>query len=511
MLSRNNMLTPPLLKDRRMIVYGAAALALLAVTIVFFASRGGESFETITVRPGTFTQRVSSSGKVEPVSRVNLGFSTSGRVSGVYVAVGNRVYAGQVLAEVENGDARGALLEAQAKLRSLEIGTRPEEIAVSRAEVASAESSLTQAIQSTVEAMRDALVTAEDAVYQDTDQFVSNARSSNPSLTFTVSSGQIPIDFKNARMQAGTFLTSWASLVEGLMTSGDVYAAASASQTYLAEVSRLLSLASTALTLSSESSNVTRATLNGYVSDISAARGAIEDAASALTTAVTAQKSASAKLEIAKRTLALKEAGTNEPDIEAQAARVASARAQLEKTLIRSPFSGIITAVDAKVGAVSAADVPAISMISDGGFKIESYVPEINIAEIAVGDSARITLDAYGEGAPFEATVALVDPAETVRDGVSTYRVTLHFVKPDERIRAGMTANVVITTEEKTGIVSIPLGAVTTAEGVSSVRVLENGVPVERTVTTGGVSYLGTIEILSGLTEGDTVVVDALK
>ncbi len=502
------MLTHPLLKDRQMIVYGAAALALLAVAAIFFASRDAESYETVTVRPGAFVQRISSSGKVEPVSRVNLGFSTGGRVSGVYVAVGNRVSVGQVLAEVENGDARGALLEAQAKLRSLEIGTRPEEIAVSRAEVTSAESSLAQAIQSTVEAARDAFVTAEDAVYQDTDQFVSNARSSNPSLTFTVSSGQVPIDFKNTRMQIGASLTSWASLVSGLTTSGDVYAAASASQTYLAEVSRLLSLASTALTLSSESSTVSRTTLDGYASDVSAARGAIEDAAIALTTAVTAQKSAAAKLEIARRTLALKEAGTNEPDIEAQAARVASARAQLEKTLIRSPFSGVITAVDAKVGAVSAANTPAISMISDGGFKIESYVPEINIASIAVGNPARITLDAYGEDTPFDAAVALIDPAETVRDGVSTYRVTLEFTKPDERIRAGMTANVVVTTGEKENVLSIPLGAVETRGNESYVRVLVDGAAVERRVTTGGTSYLGTLEIVSGLADGDTVIVD---
>lgn len=495
--------------NRTTLSYAGAAVIVGTLIVVGVLSRGGEDVETLTVHPGTFIQRISSSGKVEPVSRVNLGFSSGGRVSGVYVSVGNRVAAGQILAEVENGDTRGALSEAQAKLRSLEIGTRPEEIAVSRAEVASAQSTLAQAVQSTVEEVRDALVAAEDAVYKDTDQFVSNARSSNPSLTFAVSSSQIPIDFKNARMHIGATLASLGDLVGTLTVSSDVFGAASVSQAHLTEVSNLLSLAATALTLASESSSVTRATLDGYASDISAARTAVQAAIAALTSAVTAQKSAAAKLEIAERSLALKEAGTSAPDIDAQAARVSAARAQLEKTLIRSPFDGIVTAVDAKVGAVSPANEAAISMISDGGFKIESYVPEINIAGVAVGNPARITLDAYGEDVPFDATVALVDPAETVRDGVSTYRVTLHFVKPDERVRAGMTANVVVTTEEKQNIISVPLGAVTEKNGASFVRVIENGAAVERRVTTGGTSYLGTVEILSGLVDGDTIVVDS--
>lgn len=495
--------------NRTTLYYAGAAAAIGALIVMGVLSRSGENFETLTVHPGTFIQRISSSGRVEPVSRVNLGFSSGGRVSGVYASVGSRVATGQILAEVENGDARGALSEAQAKLRSLEIGTRPEEIAVSRAEVASAQSTLTQAVQSTVEVVRDARVAAEDAVYKDTDQFVSNARSSNPSLTFTVSSGQIPIDFKNARMQIGASLTSWGNLVGALTVSGDVLGTARAAQAHLIEVSDLLSLAATALTLASESSNVTRATLDGYASDISTARTAVQAAIAALTSAVTAQKSAAAKLEIAERSLALKEAGTSDPDIDAQVARVNTARAQIEKTLIRAPFSGVVTAVDAKVGAVSSANEPAISMISDGSFKIESYVPEINIAGVAVGNPARITLDAYGEGVLFDAAVALIDPAETVRDGVSTYRVTLYFVTPDERIRAGMTANVVVTTEEKQDVISVPLGTVMKRDGGSFVRVFENGTVTERRVTTGDTSYLGTVEILSGLVDGETIVVDS--
>ncbi len=508
-LSKRSMLSPLTALNRTTILYAAGALAVIILAAIFL-TRDGADVETLTVHPGTFTQRISSSGKVEPVSRVNLGFSSGGRVSGVYVAVGDRVAAGQVLAEVENGDMRGGLAEAQAKLRSLETGTRPEEVAVARAEVASAESSLTQATQAVIEAVSDAYVTAENAVFQDVDQFVSNARSVSPSLAFSVSSGQIPIDFKNDRVKIGTALASWADLVGGLGAESNTSVAAGAAQSYLSETARFLSLVGSALALASESSSVSRTTLDGYASDVSTARTNIQSAIISLTTAVTSEKSAAAKLDIAKRTLALKEAGTTRADIDAQAARVATARAQLEKTIVRAPFSGVVTAVDAKVGAVSAANEPAVSMLSDGGFKIESYVPEINIASVAVGNPARVTLDAYGEDTPFDATVALVDPAETVRDGVATYRVTLRFNATDERVRAGMTANVIMTTAERANVISVPVGIVSARGGEAFVRVLTDGVPTERRVTTGGTSYLGALEITSGLADGDMVVVDTV-
>ena len=52
---------------------------------------------------------------------------------------------------------------------------------------------------------------------------------------------------------------------------------------------------------------------------------------------------------------------------------------------------------------------------------------------------ADVTLDAYGSGVIFQARVDIIDPAETVLDGVPPYKVTLDFVSADPRIRSGMT------------------------------------------------------------------------
>ena len=52
-------------------------------------------------------------------------------------------------------------------------------------------------------------------------------------------------------------------------------------------------------------------------------------------------------------------------------------------------------------------------------------MPEADIAKVAIGDLASSTLDAYGSYVDFPAQVTMIDPAETVIEGVPTYKVTL--------------------------------------------------------------------------------------
>ena len=253
--------------------------------------------------------------------------------------------------------------------------------------------------------------------------------------------------------------------------------------------------------------------INGWVADIAAARTELDTAVAALTTAQTSRASAVSALDTDKKTLALQEAGSTSQDIEAQKAQVASAgaelasaRAQLRKTLVTAPFDGVVTKMDATVGETVSPGVSAISMISSGIFQIECFVPEINVALVKSGDTADVTLDAYGETL-FKARVASIDLAETVRDGVSTYRAILQFTDRDERIRSGMTANVRILTEKKENVISIPRRIVVERDGKKyvSVQTGEDEI-VEKEVTTGSVSSSGAIEILTGLNEGDIVV-----
>ena len=364
--------------------------------------------------------------------------------------------------------------------------------------MAVAEGSVARDERALADAIEDAYSVADDAVRNVADQFIDNPRS-NPQLTFAVSDSSIEALVEQKRLTTESVLVAWQSSI-----AGGTADAAKAKEN-LSAVTSFLADANAALNRAITSSTFTQATVDGYASDVGTARASINASVSSLSAAVSA-------LDASKKNLALKRAGSTPQDIAAQeatvkaaAADVAQAQAQLNKTYLSAPFSGTITSVDAKVGKIVSPNTPEISMISTGAFQIESYIPEINIALLAVGDKATVPLDAYCD-TPFAASVVSLDPAETVRDGVSTYRAVLQFERADERIKSGMTANVSITTDTKEGVLSVPQGLVTHRGGKAFVRVVTDGVVSEREVTLGGVSSLGEVEILSGLAEGEVVL-----
>jgi HlyD family secretion protein len=211
----------------------------------------------------------------------------------------------------------------------------------------------------------------------------------------------------------------------------------------------------------------------------------------------------------------LKKVGALPETIAAQEARIRAIeagadalRAQVAKATLRSPIAGVVTKNSLRVGETVSPNVSAISIQGDSNYEIEANVPEVDIAKITVGDFARVTLDAFGSDRVFEAEVTLIDPAETVIEGVPTYKVTLRFRSGEEFVKTGMTANIDIRTDARVGALSIPSRAVSTKEGKKMVRLLSPGAiaPVDTEVTLGLRGSDGRVEVLSGLVEGDRIV-----
>lgn len=481
---------------------GLALVLILGGWFLFGNRNNGE--ETLTIQKGDFLQQVSVSGKVVAAQDVKLGFSQGGRISGLYTKVGSWVVAGTVLAEVENGDLHAEVAKKQAELEreeatlaALLLGTRPEEIALAEAEVARDKAALLDEIGS-------AYTTAEDAVRNQVDQFLSNPRT-NPQLNITVADSQLKINVESRRLVLEKTLVGWQSAILSLTLGSNLSLAALEAQQNLAAVASLLTDANAALNKASPNGSVSQSTIDGYLSDVATARSNINISATSVT-------SAGGALDVSEKNLLLKQAGSTQTDIDAQQAQVrvaqaalAQAQAQLRKTLIIAPFSGVVRAIEVERGESVSQGEAVLSMIGNF-FQVESFVPEINIALIALGNKVSVTLDAYGQDSSFEARVVSLDPAETLRDGVSTYRAIIEFLKPDSRIRAGMTATVVITTEEKEGVIAIPQGIIITRGEKKFVKVLQDGEVGEREVTIGSVSSLGNVEILSGLSEGEVVI-----
>jgi HlyD family secretion protein len=508
----------PYLK-RKWVIAGLVVLAI--VLYMLFSPGKNSSVQTLAVTRSDFKQQVAISGTVVAAKRVDLGFTQSGRVAHVYADEGQSVQAGALLADIDNQDLaaniaqrQATLASQQAKLESLKQGTRPEEIALAQADVESDTQALAQANQALLEAMRDAYATADDAVRNRVYQFVSNPRSQNPQLNFSTSDSALQTHFYNEIAALEPQLNAWQSSLLSA-SAEDATGLVKDSQAALTGVTALLSDAAALINRAVPSASATQANIDSYATSIATGRSSVNSAQTGLTSAQTAQKNAVAALDNAKKTLALKQAGPVQADIDAQAAVVAAAQAdvqnaqaQLSKTRIVAPFSGIVTSVEAEAGKIVSPNTPEISMISSGVLQIETYIPEVSIVNVQVGQDAVVTLDAYGADVGFDAAVVAIDPAETVKSGVSTYKTTLQFSAADARIRPGMTANVSVTTGSIPQAIAIPQGAIYERDGTHYVQVLSGKKTVERAVTLGSNSPVGSIVISSGLSEGDTLILD---
>lgn len=193
-------------------------------------------------------------------------------------------------------------------------------------------------------------------------------------------------------------------------------------------------------------------------------------------------------------------------------ANVSNIAAQISKNGIRSPLDGTVVMQEAKIGEIIQANIPVIKVMTENNFQIEANIAEVDIANIKLEDVATVTLDAYGSDKTFTASVVEIDPAETIIDGVPTYKVTFQFNEEDGLIKSGMTANIDIVTATRENVINIPQRAVLRQDGKKIVRILINNKTVEEVpVTTGIRGTNGNIEILEGLSEGQTLILSVTE
>ena len=496
---------------QRWIVSVVAAVFLVGGVWYFFYSGSEPKEDFIVATRQRIVQQVSVTGTVKPASSVDLAFERTGRVVTVAHDIGARVAQGALLVRLDGADLVADLAQAdaaakafEAKLAQLKSGTRVEEINISEVKVANAKRALEDARANLAATIRDGYIKVDDAVRNKSDQLFSNPRGSSPQLNYTADL-QLEIDIEATRPRIEGELNLWKL---GLDKSDLALA-----RTTLNDVGAFLDLIIRLLNGLSATTGLTQATLDDYRSDVATGRTNVSTAILNLTAADEKYRTAESSLALAEEELLLKRAGVrteeiqaSEADVEKAHAAVASARAQLSKTLLTSPISGTVTKQDAKVGQIVSANTIIASVMSDAKFQIEAQVPEADIAKVNIGDTAKVTLDAYPSTVVFETRVVKIDPAATVVEGVPTYKTTLQFEKADERVKSGMTANVDIATDERADAVAIPQRALKTENGQTYVEVRKGDSIDKINVETGLRGSDGTIEIVSGLSEGDRVI-----
>lgn len=510
------------LKNKKVVIIAPIIIIIIAL-IIYLSLPKKPEYEFAVAKIGDINQEVSATGNIVPMEAVDLAFEKSARIIRVSVEIGDRIYSGEVLASTDDSELIAQLNQALANLDSqkatleeLKAGTRPEQIKIHESDLKKSQQDLKNYYSSVIDILSDAYNKASDAVLNQTANIYTNTDTDNPKLTIIVSNSQTEVDTTWQRTQVKYELSAWQkelSIIKTSQTEQNLDVAIQNSQKHLTTVRTFLNKTMDAL---DNSIGVPSATLATYKTSVNTGLTNINTVL--INTNAQQQLIASQKfvVEKAQNQLAFDLSGNTPETIAAQEALVKQAeanvqnyRAQISKTKIYSPFNGIVSKVDIKVGEISSPAITAIALISDAKFKIETNIAEADIASVKIGDLARITLDAYGNDVVFKAKVVKIDPAETVIEGVSTYKTTLQLIEKEDKIKSGMTANIDIKTAEKNNVLIIPQRVVKTADGEKFVQLLDpqTNAPKEIKIKTGLRGSDGNIEIIEGLKEGDKIII----
>jgi HlyD family secretion protein len=186
-------------------------------------------------------------------------------------------------------------------------------------------------------------------------------------------------------------------------------------------------------------------------------------------------------------------------------------QAQASKFTLRAPFNGVVTTVGFRRGELASSAKPAITLMGQDAMEIEAFIPEVDVAKVSVGQTIAATIDAIpSETIP--GTIVYIDPAETIVDGVVSYKIRIAPSKKDARIKSGLTANITVSVLKRENVLALPNYAITETDGGAMVeRVNADGESQPLPVQIGARGTNGLVEIIKGLNEGDTVIAIGLK
>src|SRR5690606_24599998 len=188
---------------------------------------------------------------------------------------------------------------------------------------------------------------------------------------------------------------------------------------------------------------------------------------------------------------------------DAARAALAHAARQAEYTVVRAPFSGIVSARHVEPGESVAPGQPLLSLYAPGALRIEVQVPQSAAAAIAKAGSARVLL---ADGQSAQAAEVIVHPVADPR----THSVAVRVVLPDAGLAPvpGTTAKVVFPIGAAATL-SIPASALVERGELTGVYVVDGDRIALRQLRIGARSG-DHVEIISGLRQGETIAADPI-
>lgn len=475
------------LSRKKKIIIAVAAVAVLGmIVIVSIFARGKDEPEVTVVKVETrpeLKSTVTASGEVRPIRFVNLTSEVQGRIVEINVNPGDHVTTGQPLVRVDPTQ-----LVSSAEAQAAGVQASISDVQNARTAVVSAENAVAQARQS--------LVVTEASLAQ-ARQAVNTAQTS-------VDREQVALDGARRELKRTT------DLIESGVASRSEFDAAQ------------------------DRVKTAQVALKTSQAQLESAKIAVEESKARVNQQRVAIQETQTGVKRARESVSSSEARANQ-----QQALLRGESSQRYKATTVSPLAGVVVDIPARIGQFAVAGLSTTSLMTIADMttiNVEVNVDETEITQVAVGQSAKVKVDATGEreiaGVVLQKNPLAISRSDTTGGGI-TNRVNVQEAKefkviielkdlPNDvrdSLKPGLTATATITTSTKQNVMAVPLQAIvekapsptpTPAQGqappapsekpkdIKGVFVLEGKkvkfVPVET-----GITGESDIEIVSGL------------
>lgn len=452
---------------RKWVAVVAVSVIVAGVGYAAFSPRAGvddgpgKSFRTVSlVTIGEYSTNLpplSLVGQVKSQSEASITAEAQGVVSRVYHSLGDWVSAGTIIGELENASERASVQHAEAArdaaaatLEKTKLGTRDEQLSVLIITRDNAEESLRTAELTAENTIRSAHATVADAVRRSVDDAFSNPETNQPSLIPNTSNSQLESDAENLRVSIQSILERHENMqVKGSINDLDYELELVAKE--LVEVREFISTTISALNNAIPSTEVTSSEIDAWRLASNSALTSINNARTSILSITDTLDSRRASLAIAEKNLEQGQTGGQLEDIQAAEANLRqaeanlqSARVALQKTLLRSPISGVIESINLEQGQFVSTLTPVARVANIGALEIIAYASEKDLPYLEVGSEALI--DGKKAGVVTKVAPSL-DP--------QTKRI---------EVRVGVEENIPLTNGQSTQVVIARTGTIETNE-----------------------------------------------
>jgi len=479
-----------MIRYKRLMVIGILLVALSASACQAAPGAAQTQLQTATVTRGAITATVSAAGTLAAKSQVDVAFETSGRVKTIKVQVGDRVKAGQVLASLVTTELEASVASAQAGLDIAQAKLEQTRQGPLASQIKSAEASLASA----------------QAAYR-----AAQAKTAHLADQLTIEQDNL----NNVSERLSNAQGAYNNLIEYQLpttSSSSPGGRPPKPGPYVPPAGQEWSQEKAALDNARVDYQVALANYNLAAANVND---------SSLQAAAAKVASAQADLDNLKDTPTAEDLSLAEQSVRQSHISLLKAQSNLRKAQLVAPFDGVVAAFDLEIGQQVMANQSAATLLDTAQLEAQLDVAEADIPRVKLGQSAQITFDAL-PNQTFTGGVAQIALAGTTTQGVVNYAVKvvldsstarpssprseLAEVPTDATVRPGMTANVVIVVEQRESALLVPVRAIKTVENARTVTVLAAGKQTQVNVTVG---YSDDVqaEVMSGLNEGDVVII----